>query len=171
MVKKLHEYSLMSEMEYYKVKDVTLFTAHFHPFVTDINKYINLARVMQLFFVLDDHTECEWGDVARKGADSSEIWGQFHAMLDKVVEKDNLDVTMLKWKPYILAFFIALSELCKSYSLDQIKRLIKTFRDYGSCNQKETELIGKSLLLSTYDQLFEVFIVIWLKIDSNYNIR
>ena len=162
IVKKAYEFSLMSKDEYYGTKDVTVYTAHFHPFVTDLTKYSNLAWLMQLVFILDDHTECEWGDVARKRADSSEIWGQFYEMLDKVLEEDYLDITILEWKPYILAFFIALKDVCKSYSPDQMKRLIKTYRDYGSGNQKETELIGNGLRVSTYEQLFEVFIVFLL---------
>ena len=58
------EYSRMDEKKYQKVRGFLIFIAHWYPFCQDIKRYANIVKYWFLLTILDDHTECEWGDIA-----------------------------------------------------------------------------------------------------------
>ena len=163
MLDSVFYYSAMSAEEYWKMKDVTEFTAFFHPKPFDLDKYVNLARVMQYFFVMDDHEECEWGDGGRRAGDSGQLWDQFISCLDLVIDKKSvLPISPVHWKPYIAGFYFGIEEICRDYDQDQRIRLSNTYRLYALANQKEAKLIQQGHVLSSYDELFEVIDIFFI---------
>ena len=159
MVDQVFEYSRMSQEQYYKMKDVTEFAAHFHPEVSDLGKYVNLCRAMQYLFILDDHGECDWGEAARKTQESEALWAQFYSCLDLVLDKNaEVKVRPVNWKPYITGLYFAIEEICLQYDHKQRKRLVNTYKDYGLANQEEAHLIQTGQLVENLDQLFKVII-------------
>ena len=156
----LFEFSQMLPEQFYSFRDGTWFTAYFHPFVTDINRYTLLARLMQIFFVLDDHTECNWGDGSRQCEGTDVLWSQVYEVRIKILsdhgDVDSSDISWFKWKPYVVQLYIALSEMCRDYSIDQTRRLLKTYCDYGKANQRETKMIEAKHKFASTDELLEV---------------
>lgn len=155
MVDHLAAFSLMPEEEYNKIREVKKITALFHPFCKDIDRYVTLVNAMQLFFILDDHTECMWGDVNRDPNKANLIWGQVKEVFDKLLYPNNF-VSMAKWKPYIIALYIAMENMFQGYDRHQRQRLAQTYRNYADSNQRETLLIEQNNPVDSIEELLKV---------------
>ena len=154
-----YESSLVSKDKFAKMEGTTMFTAYFYPFCKNMDRYENLVKYMVQFFVFDDHTEADWGDVARNREESERIWGQFGLMLDKLVGKE--PIAMNAWKPYVLAMYSVLENIYSQYNDQQKRRSVNAWRNYMEGNLEETEAIANGTQFTNIQQMVKVVWTLW----------
>ena len=153
MCRLMKEFSEMPAHHYNrKILDICQFTAYFHPFLTDMKRYLNLCRAMQLFFIIDDQVECKWGQVARKEEEAEKIWDQVDQCFQRLIE-GTARVSMAEWKPYIVALYISLEHMFQVYNPVQKRRLAKTYRNWGKGNRDEGAFIRSGNEFESLEQL------------------
>ena len=155
-VKHVFEYSLIDESRFKrKIKGIVAFVSYFYPFCRDIKRFENLVKFYLLFFVLDDHTECDWGDVARNAHKAKEVWTQAILALDKILYKDK-SITMRGWKPYNVLWYLVLKDICRDLNEVSKRRLLQTLRDYCNGNITESEQIQNNFQFKHIQEIIEV---------------
>ena len=90
-----------------------------------------------MFFVLDDHTENEDGQIARDPDQCINIWRQFKEVFAKF--ESNESVSMLEWKPYVMGYYAALEPAYRALNPIQRKRFVKEWLNYADGNIEETQ--------------------------------
>ena len=148
------ESSVMSKEKFAKFEGTTIFTAYFYPFCSSIDRYENLVKYMVQFFVFDDHTEADWGDVARNMDEANKIWGQFDQMLDKLVSDRN--IPMNGWKPYVLAMYSVFENIFDQFNDTQKTRSVDAWKSYMQGNLEETQAINSGLQFTDIEQMIKV---------------
>ena len=143
------EYSSMSNKMFDKIKGLGLFGAYFYPFCDDIHRYECLSKNWLLFFVFDDHTENNDGDIHRNPGQSIKIWQQFGQILDKLEGKP--DIWSISWKPYVMAMFATLEMIYQSFNETQKERFISCWKLYMKGNLEETQSIAEGKRISIKD--------------------
>lgn len=112
-----------------------------------------MVKIYMLFFILDDHTECKWGDVARDVARSDLVWGQVILGSKKLMGEDLL---MKNWKPYTVYLNMVLEDVCRSLTQVQRKRLAKLWIDYAEASRAETVKLAQKHKFKTVPEIIEV---------------
>jgi len=113
-----------------------MFAAAMFPECQDKEKMEVLIKIMMFFFIIDDHTEYNWGDVGRNNERAIVIWNQFSSLFDKLLGDD---ISMLDWKPYVIGFYGCFDRIFASFNKVQQKRCAKYWQDYCRGNIKESE--------------------------------
>ena len=137
-VEQVFNFSLINKARYGKIKGATLYTSYFYSDCCDIKRYEHLVKIIQLFFVLDDHTECGWGDARRNIAMTRQIWNDAILALDKVADP-SLEISMTAWKPYVVYWYIVNKDICKGFQKDSKERFLGYMKDYCKANILESE--------------------------------
>ena len=158
--KQVFEYSLIDETRFQrKIRGIGVYVSYFYPNCKDIKRFENLVKVFLLFFVMDDHTECDWGDVARNSEKAKEIWSQAILALDKILYKDK-SITMRGWKPYNVLWYLVLKDICHELNDVSKRRLLQTLRDYCYGNIEESEQLEKHYQFKDIQEIIKVRLVI-----------
>ena len=148
------EYSLTSGKRLNSINSAVEFAAEFHLFVEDFDKYVTLVKIIVSYFVMDDHTECEWGDGGINVEKAKAIWSQYNEALDRLSDPN---VSMGKWKPYIASFYANMEDALRAYDPDQRQRVVRIFREYADANVKETRAkVEESVKI--LDRMLEVIV-------------
>ena len=112
---------------------------------------------MLLIFVVDDHTDNQWGDVARNSDKYDEVWGQIEAGLTKILNPDTLLVTD-GWKPYTVMLYEQFDEVCKTFNDIQRQRFVKLWMEIVESTRIETRMIENKT--NTFDHIDDYFKVL-----------
>ena len=144
----------MTREKFTKFEGTTIFSAYFYPFCADITRYENLVKYMIQFFVFDDHTEADWGDVHRNREESLKIWGQFGQMLKKLVAEQHIPPN--NWKPYVLAMYSVFDNILSRFNEVQKHRCIDGWKNYMQGNIEETEAIHNGVAFTDIRQMIKV---------------
>ena len=139
-----HEVWLISGLtkeQFLKVDTVQYFTRFVFPRCSDLTRYLYLDRITIVYTLLDDHTDCEWGDVAMDPTKCKIIWGQVEQCLDKLADRQ-LDIPINTFKPYIIYFYETLMEMCSKLNQDQILRLVKVWKEMKEYCLLELQLMA-----------------------------
>ncbi len=110
---------------------------------------------MYLFFVIDDHSECGWGDFGRENSNAKQLWEQINEALDKLLYNDR-HISMAKWKPYVVAYYFIWEDMCQDYNQLQRARFVKAFRDYAQGNLMEIDITKDLNRFESIEQLLDV---------------
>ena len=157
-VERTFQFSGLDEKKIKKLKVTRLFTAYFLPLCSDINRYKNLVRYFVLLFILDDHTECEWGDMASDVQKAHDIWGQAMEISVKILNKEKF-TSICDWKPYVVYFYSVFENICNDLNDVSKRRLFKIFNDYCLANIQQTinKIENKPTLESLEDMIKVIF--------------
>ena len=146
--------SNMSDDRYKMTEPSRHFTAFLFPFCTDKDRYFVINKIMLLIFVVDDHTDNQWGDVARNSDKFNEVWGQLEAGLTKILNPDRVLVTD-GWKPYTLMLYEQFDEVCHTFNDIQRKRFVQLWMEIVESTRIETRMIENKT--NTFDQIDDYF--------------
>ena len=116
------------------------FTAYLFPFCNDKERFLVINKIMLLNFVMDDHTDNKWGEVARNSDKFRSVWGQLKYAFEKILDPSkNLDTT--GWKPFTVMMYNLFDEVSKTYNNVQKKRLVSVWLDQIDGTLKRTQMI------------------------------
>ena len=105
---------------------------------------------MILFFVFDDHTETEWGDVANNRNKASQMWNQFRVMLNKLISDDF--IPMIDWRPYLLLTYEVFQYFCQGMNRCQRERLVESWNFYIDGNVEEVNVMSKDIVGQVFNE-------------------
>jgi len=133
-----YEFSNFKGRSYDAINNVGYFAAFFYPDCDEFQLEV-LVKLFNFIFILDDHTEYDWGDVGRNADKAYLIWKQFDNMFDKFLGEKYANNKMIDWKPYIVGYYCTFDAIFETFNEDQKFRCIKLWKDYIEGNIEESK--------------------------------
>ena len=152
---KVFEFSLMDKSRYEKFKAYIIFPSYFHCSCTDLKRYENVVKFILMLVVVDDHTECEWGDVNRHGIRAEEVLKPLLAISDRILNKDKF-TSISDWKPYVVYYYAVIENICNDVNPVTKRRLLSKFNDYIQGNIDEIKRVEQGIGYKDFDDIYQV---------------
>ncbi|CAG2115948.1 unnamed protein product [Medioppia subpectinata] len=152
----LRECSLFTDRQYKRMKNTSNVCAYFWPFFAAPDRYDTLLKFVIHLYIVDDHTECRYGDMYRRQSDVGTIYGQLYAACDKVLAIGGQHVPAHHWKPYVLGAYAIYDTVCAAYNDIQKRRFIKYIRGYYEGSVAECQHIDRKRQFDNLDEFYEV---------------
>ncbi|CAG2170522.1 unnamed protein product [Oppiella nova] len=150
----LYPSSQLRADRFLKVGKATSIVAFFYSLPTRVDRYAELIKMMVSFFILDDHTECGYGDVGRDVDQCRLMWTQFMTMFDNF--KTPGSVPMSEWRPYLLGMYPVFKGISDTYTEQQRERYVHVFKEYAEGNIEETVALRDGVVFTSIEQLLEI---------------
>ena len=151
----LFPFSGMSRENFDRLVCSTEYAVYFYPFCLDLSRYEMLWKVMFVFFVLDEHTEADWGDGGYNDKATQMIWHQFKEVLDRLSEGNHVIKDV--WKPYILCFHILMKNVFSNYNDIQIRRAALCWSIYADGSLEENQYKNNKNKVLNFEEMLVVY--------------
>ena len=122
-----------------------------------------------LYFVLDDHTECSYGNANRDFEKTKIIWGQVKQVLKKLTGNKKF-VSTRSWKPYIRLLYHTFEDMLEDVEPCTKLRAIKLYEEFADGCILETRKIKFENGFTSIEELIKVlstFLLFWCFISQN----
>lgn len=120
--------------------------------VSDQGKLELLVKILVMYFIFDDHTECNDGDINRDEALNDAVWNEVRDVLNNVKSKQ----FNKNWKPYVKLLYHTIERAFQNPNMpnESKDRFIKFYKEYCDGTIDETKYCNHEF--NDINKLFDI---------------
>ena len=146
----------MDNTNFNKIVATTIFASWWFPYLMDKDKFALILKLFMLIFVNDDHTECEYGQIAFNPGEAREVHSWTIGALKRCKRKEPF-VAAEGAKPYSMEMVRVCDLICTQVNDEWRQRIIDGLIEFSEgCIEESERYQAKKAL--TYQEYMKVIL-------------